>query len=39
MESLPEQCCLWVSANESYERTAADIEVLTGVKVSHSTQQ
>lgn len=34
-----EQCCLLVSANESYERAAADIEVLTGVKVSHSTQQ
>lgn len=34
-----EQCCLLVSANESYERTAEDIEVLTGVKVSHSTQQ
>jgi hypothetical protein len=28
-----------VSANESYERAAEDIEVLTGVKVSHSTQQ
>lgn len=34
-----EQCCLLVSANESYERTAEDIEVLTGVKVSHSSQQ
>lgn len=34
-----EQCCLLVSANESYDRAAADIEVLTGVKVSHSTQQ
>jgi hypothetical protein len=34
-----EKCCLLVSANESYERTAADIEVLTGVRVSHSTQQ
>jgi hypothetical protein len=34
-----EQCCLLVSANESYERTAEDIAVLTGVKVSHSTQQ
>ena len=34
-----EQCCLLVSANESYERAAEDIEVLTGVKVSHSTQQ
>ncbi|WP_250126518.1 ISKra4 family transposase [Chroococcidiopsis sp. CCMEE 29] len=34
-----ERCCLLVSANESYERTAEDIEILTGVKVSHSTQQ
>lgn len=34
-----ERCCLLVSANESYERAAEDIEVLTGVKVSHSTQQ
>lgn len=34
-----EQCCLLVSANESYERAAEDMEVLTGVKVSHSTQQ
>jgi hypothetical protein len=34
-----EQCCLLVSANESYERAAEDIEVLTGVKVSHRTQQ
>jgi hypothetical protein len=34
-----EQCCLLVSANESYERAAQDMEVLTGVKVSHSTQQ
>jgi hypothetical protein len=34
-----EKCCLLVSANESYERAEEDIEVLTGVKVSHSTQQ
>lgn len=34
-----ERCCLLVSANESYARTTEDIEVLTGVKVSHSTQQ
>lgn len=34
-----EKCCLVLSANESYERAAEDIEVLTGVKVSHSTQQ
>lgn len=34
-----EQCCLLVSANASYERAAEDIAVLTGMKVSHSTQQ
>jgi hypothetical protein len=34
-----EQCCLLVSANESYERAAEDIEVLTGVTVTHRTQQ
>lgn len=28
-----------LSANESYQRAAEDIEVLTGVKVSHSSQQ
>lgn len=33
-----EQCCLLLSANESYQRAAEDIEVLTGLKVSHSTQ-
>ena len=34
-----EKCCLLLSANESYERAAEDIKVLTGVGVSHSTQQ
>ena len=34
-----EKCCFVLSANESYERAAEDIEVLTGVKVSPSTQQ
>lgn len=34
-----EKCCLLVSANESYQRTAEDIAVLTGVRVSGSTQQ
>lgn len=33
------KCCLLLSANESYERAAEDILVLTGVAVSHSTQQ
>lgn len=34
-----EKCCLLLSANESYERAAEDIKVLTGMAVSHSTQQ
>lgn len=34
-----EKCCLLLSANESYARAAEDIKVLTGVAVSHSTQQ
>ena len=33
------KCCLLLSANESYARAAEDIEVLTGIVVSHSTQQ
>lgn len=33
------KCCLLLSANESYARAAEDIEVLTGVAVSHGTQQ
>lgn len=34
-----EKCCLLLSANESYSRAEQDIEVLTGIAVSHSTQQ
>lgn len=34
-----EKCCLLVSANESYARAAEDIQILTGVAVSHGTQQ
>lgn len=34
-----EKCCLLLSANESYERAAQDIQVLTGVAVSRGTQQ
>lgn len=34
-----EKCCLLLSANESYERAAQDLQVLTGMTVSHSTQQ
>lgn len=34
-----EKCCLLLSANSSYVRASEDIEILTGIKVSHSTQQ
>lgn len=34
-----EKCCLLVSANASYERAAEDMAVLTGVRVSGSSQQ
>ena len=34
-----EKCCLLLSANESYQRAEEDIQVLTGIKVSHGTQQ
>lgn len=34
-----EKGCLLLSANESYQRAEEDIQVLTGVKVSHGTQQ
>lgn len=34
-----ERCCLRVSANVSYQRTADDIELLTGLRVSAKTQQ
>lgn len=34
-----EKCCLLLSANESYQRAEEDIQVLTGLEVSHGTQQ
>jgi hypothetical protein len=34
-----EQCCLLVSANNSYQRTEEDLAMLTGIRISHSTQQ
>ena len=34
-----EKCCLLLSANESYQRAEEDIKVLTGMEVSHGTQQ
>ena len=39
LSPLLEKCCLRLSANESYQSAEAEIEALTGVKVSHSTQQ
>lgn len=36
---LLERCCLRVSANVSYQRTAEDVELLTGMWVSAKTQQ
>ena len=33
------KCCLLLSANVSYANTARDLEILTGITVSHSTQQ
>ena len=34
---LLERCCLLLSANESYQKVEEDIELLTGLKVGHST--
>jgi hypothetical protein len=34
-----ELCCLRISANVSYDHTEADVEMLTGMKVSAKTQQ
>lgn len=34
-----EKCCLLLSANESYDRAAENIAVLTGINFSHSSQQ
>lgn len=34
-----ERCCLLLSSNVSYERASEDIKVLTGIAISHSTQQ
>lgn len=38
LSPLLEKCCLRLSANQSYQSAAVEIEALTGVKVSHSTQ-
>ena len=34
-----EKCCLLTSGNESYERAMKNVKELTGILVSHSTQQ
>ena len=39
LSPLLEKCCLRLCANESYQSAESEIEALTGVKVSHSTQQ
>ena len=39
LSPLLEKCCLRLSANESYQSAETEIEALTGMKVSHSTQQ
>ena len=36
---LLQRCCLCLSANESFARAEADLELLTGMKVGHSTLQ
>ncbi len=39
MSPCLEKCCLLVSANVSYERSAQDIPLLTGMTISRGTQQ
>ena len=34
-----ENCCLLVSANNSYQRSEEDLAVLTGIQISHSAHQ
>jgi len=34
-----EKCCLLVSASESYAKTEVNVAELTGIKISHSSQQ
>jgi len=34
-----EKCCLLVSASESYARTEVNVAELTGIRISHSSQQ
>lgn len=39
LSPLLEKCCLRLVANESFENAEKDIEIMTGMKVSHSSQQ
>jgi hypothetical protein len=39
LSGLLEKSCLQLSAKESFQAAAADIEMLTGIAVGHSTQQ
>lgn len=39
LSPLLEKCCLRLSANESYQSAETELVALTGMKVSHSTQQ
>jgi len=39
MSPLLQKCCLCLSANESFARAEADLGLLTGMKVGHSTLQ
>ena len=39
LSPIMEKNCLRLSANESYQNAEADIEALTGVRISHSTMQ
>lgn len=39
LSPLLQKCCLRLSANVSYQKAEMEVEALTGIKVSHSTQQ
>ena len=39
LSPLLEKSCLLLSANVSYENAERDLKLLTGIAVSHSTQQ
>ncbi len=39
LSPLMENCCLLITANESYQSAEKDLEKFTGIKISHSTLQ